>query len=157
MVKKFFSTIVKRSIDVTYDFSNDIHSFSDTQWQRVDIIPIIRRSCGVIVNLNYYLETGNYVNNAAVSYGLGDDSVTKPTWVLIARANDMSGETITGTEAIIVPKGKYLFITNTVVAGDSYAICNLTLQNGQIITPCTGSAIASGSPLTWDRLAGMPT
>ncbi len=146
------------SIDATYDFSNDIHSFIYEEYQRVDIIPAEREGCTINVNMYYYLHSGgNYINTppfASVSYLIGNNVPEQPVWILIGFTNgDFYGDTVSGTAIINVPAGKNLFIRTIVREGDNNgeAVANLTLVNGNIEPPCEGTAVAIGSPLTWNR------
>lgn len=140
---------------ITYDFSNsitdiDVSGWHYIGWQLVDIIPEVRGAC--VFGLGILMEVVNQGATAdtKVYYGLGDNSTTEPTWVLL---NELVGDgTLYFPDLITVNPNKYLFIKIDVGCGkfDSDAAdLTVTLKGGSIVLPCKGTAEAVGSPLTW--------
>lgn len=152
------------SLAVTYDFDETINEDVDTEidyeaWRLVDVLPLNRTGVNIKVKLDYYLHIFSAGKGyGSVYYGIGSDAVTEPTtWIIIdiALNTDIGGtQTKSGSIEIELADGEFLFIRNelsiTLSVTDT-ATVDLDLVDGSIVAPGEGTAIASGSPLDWDK------
>ena len=150
----------------TYDFENNIYVITDVPthyiaYQLVDILPSgsNRKGASIRVNLDYDISVfSEGTSNVKIYYGIGSDAVTEPTsWNLIASiitTHSGGSDSEISDTTIVIADGEYLFIKNdlTISTGISDdANANLTLVDGSVVLPETGTALAVGSPLTWDK------
>lgn len=151
-------------LNATYDFDLTINEDINTSinykaWRLVDILPTSRTGNSLNVNIDYSLvATSAGRAHSYLFYGIGSDAVTEPTlWILIdsAQTAPFGGSDFqSGTGIIEIADGEFLFIKMdlqiTTGIFDSNTI-DLDLVDGSIVAPGTGTAIASGTPLDWDK------
>lgn len=149
---KGYGTIV--DINVTYDFSNIINvkintSTIEDKWQRVDILPAGSGRSGAAIIVKLFNVSDFFNGTVTVYYGVGDNPTTEPSW--ISFTNDPI--------FITIQDGEYLFMRIRVTrfgTDSEYATATLTLQDGSVVFPNTGTVTASGSPLAWTESTGIP-
>ena len=133
-------------ITVTYDFSTTIYTRLNSAtrqdyWRLVDILPAGSNRDGASIKVDIFYtvqDSGPGPNTAFFYYGIGSNSTTQPTWILVDSSPGI------GTVSITVADGEYLFVRAYARidggAVDDLAEINLTLQDGSVILPATGTA-----------------
>ena len=163
-------TTVDSGLNVSYSFGSVKVVLVDTStdydaYTRVAINPDAlhvdsRGGCTFNCRLYYTLSLVVKAPLAAVYYGLSSNITTEPSWILIKELVG-TGDSVSYTdiEYIDVPDNYFLFIRvvhNVALFSGNETHSDLTLQDGTIELPCTGTAIAeivppNGDSLTWNE------
>lgn len=150
--------------DRTYDYSTAItniipETVTDYEaYRMVDILPVIRDNGSITVGIDYYIRSGvgtPLISNVSVSYFVG--TTAPSSWTFIAAEGD--GGVDSGTIQITVDEDEQLYIkikvTAPITGTATDSIATITLIDGTVIAPSTGTSTASGSPLVWEEHKGV--